>query len=85
MMTHQPFGIDVTGATDEYRLDIITDPDPDNPQAIAYYTAADMDAACDQAALLLAAVDGPADRYAELYVHDGDGTALHCDTIHLPA
>lgn len=84
-MTHQPFATDITGATDEYRLDIVTDPDPDNPQAVIYYAAPDMDGACHQAARLLAAVDGPEDRYADLYCHDGDGTALYCDTIHLPA
>lgn len=83
MMPHRPFATDIVGTTDEYRLDVVTDPDPDTPQAVAYYTAADMDAACRQAQRLLAAVDGPADRYAELYVHDGDGTAVYCDTIHL--
>lgn len=66
-MMHRPFGIDITGTTDEYRLDVITDPDPDNPQAVIYFMAADMDSACDQAARLLAAADGPDDRYGELY------------------
>lgn len=85
MMTHQPFGIDVTGATDEYRLDIVTDPEPDSPQTVAYFMAITMDAACQQAQRLLAAADGPDDRYGELYVHDGTGVAVYCDTIHLPA
>ncbi|GIJ28318.1 hypothetical protein Vqi01_34800 [Micromonospora qiuiae] len=84
-MTHRPFATYVTGTTDEYRLDVVTDPEPDNPQAVVYFTAADVNAAADQAQRLLAAIDGPADRYGELYVHDGDGTALYCDTIHLPA
>lgn len=84
-MMHRPFATDITGATDEYRLDVITDPDPDNPQAVIYFTASDMDAACHQAQRLLTAVDGPDDRYADLYCHDGDGTAIFCDTIHLPA
>ncbi|WP_027660825.1 hypothetical protein [Salinispora fenicalii] len=83
--TRQPFESHVEGATDEYRLDIVCDPDPDNPQAIAYFTSANMDSAYHQAARLLAAVDGPADRYGELYAHDGTGVAVYCDTIHLPA
>ncbi|WP_431913698.1 hypothetical protein [Micromonospora carbonacea] len=84
-MTHRPFETTVAATTDEYRLDVVTDPEPDNPAAVVYFTAADLDAACRQAQRLLDAVDGPADRYGELYVHDGDGTAVHCDTIHLPA
>lgn len=79
------FAVDIAAATDEYRLDIVCDPEPDTPQAIAYFTAADMDGACLQAARLLAATVGPDDRYGELYNHDGDGTAVYCDTIHLPA
>nr|WP_223874480.1 hypothetical protein [Salinispora mooreana] len=83
--TRQPFESYVEATTDEYRLDVCTDPESDSPQTIAYFTAADMDAACHQAARLLAAVNGPDDRYADLYCHDGDGTAIFCDTIHLPA
>ncbi|MFY1621602.1 hypothetical protein ACN268_00190 [Micromonospora sp. WMMD735] len=83
-MTH-PFATTVAATTDEYRLDVVTDPDVDNPQAVTYFTAADGDTACHQAVRLLAAVDGPDDRYGELYVHDGDGNAVHYDTIHLPA
>ncbi|MGY4900058.1 hypothetical protein ACWEEK_31325 [Micromonospora aurantiaca (nom. illeg.)] len=84
-MTYRPFGIYVTGTTDEYRLDVVTDPEPDTPQAVTYFTAADVDAAVRQASRLLVAVDGPADRYGELYAHDGDGAAVYVDTIHLPA
>jgi len=84
-MAYRPFATYVMGTTDEYRLDVVTDPEPDTPQAVTYFTAADVDAACRQAQRLLAAVDGPADRYGELYAHDGDGTAVYCDTIHLPA
>ncbi|WP_047892791.1 hypothetical protein [Micromonospora sp. RV43] len=84
-MTRRPFETFVVGTTDEYRLDVVTDPEPDNPQAVTYFTAGDVDAAARQAQKLLAAVDGPEDRYGELYAHDGDGTAVHCDTIHLPA
>ncbi|MFI7074906.1 hypothetical protein [Micromonospora sediminicola] len=84
-MTARLFATYVTGTTDEYRLDVVTDPEPDNPQTVAYFTAADVDAATRQAARLLAAVDGPADRYGELYAHDGDGAAVYVDTIHLPA
>ncbi|MEV0944926.1 hypothetical protein AB0I90_31740 [Micromonospora wenchangensis] len=83
-MTH-PFATTVPATTDEHRLDIVTDPDVDNLQAVTYFTAADVNAACHQAARLLAAVEGADDRYGELYVHDGDGNAVHCDTIHLPA
>ncbi|MEU8024644.1 hypothetical protein AB0B88_20785 [Micromonospora haikouensis] len=84
-MTHRPFETTVATTTDEYRLDVVTDPDVDNPQSVTYFVAADVDTASRQAGRLLAAVDGPDDRYGELYVHDGDGTAVHCDTIHLPA
>lgn len=84
-MTARLFATYVTGTTDEYRLDVITDPEPDNPQAVIYFTAADVEAAERQAQRLLAAVEGPEDRYGELYVHDGDGTAVYCDTVHLPA
>ncbi|MFF0182561.1 hypothetical protein ACFYPF_26080 [Micromonospora sp. NPDC005223] len=84
-MTARLFATYVTGTTDEYRLDVVTDPEPDNPQAVIYFTADDVDAAERQAQRLLAAVDGPEDRYGELYVHDGDGTAVYCDTVHLPA
>jgi hypothetical protein len=84
-MTARLFATYVTGTTDEYRLDVVTDPEPDNPQAVIYFTAADVEAAERQASRLLAAVDGPEDRYGELYAHDGDGTAVYCDTIHLPA
>lgn len=84
-MTARPFATYVTGSTDEYRLDVVTDPEPDNPQAVIYFTADDVEAAERQAQRLLAAVDGPEDRYGELYVHDGDGAAVYCDTVHLPA
>jgi hypothetical protein len=84
-MTPRPFATIVAGTTDEYRLDVVTDPEPDTPQAVTYFVARDLDTACHQAARLLAAVDGPEDRYGELYAHDGDGAAVHCDTIHLPA
>ncbi|MEU6077588.1 hypothetical protein [Micromonospora sp. NPDC047074] len=85
-MTDRPFELLVLGTTDEYRLDVVTDPEPDTPQAVTYFTATatDLDAACRQAQRLLDAVDGPADRYGELYAHDGVGTALYCDTIHRP-
>ncbi|MBM0279808.1 hypothetical protein [Micromonospora tarensis] len=73
------------GTTDEYRLDVVTDPEPDTPQAVIYFTAADVETASWQAQRLLVAFDGPVDRYGELYVHDGDGAAVYCDTIHLPA
>ena len=85
MTGHRPFETSVAGTTDEYRLDVVTNPDVDNPQTVTYFTAADVNAACHQATRLLAAVDGPDDRYGELYAHDGDGNAVHCDTIHLPA
>ncbi|RBJ11087.1 hypothetical protein DRA43_01640 [Micromonospora provocatoris] len=84
-MTARLFATYVTGTTDEYRLDIVTDPEPDNPQAVIYFTSDDVEAAERQAQRLLAAVDGPEDRYGELYVHDGDGTAVYCDTVHLIA
>jgi hypothetical protein len=69
--------------TAEYRLDVVTDPDVDNPQALMYFTARSPEAAVNQARRLLADVDGPDDRFGELYVHDGEGTAVHVDTVHL--
>ncbi|WP_433121962.1 hypothetical protein [Micromonospora sp. CA-246542] len=83
-MTRPQFATDVLGATDEYRLDIVTDPGPDIPQVVSYFTASDPETASRQAQRLLAAVDGPDDRYGELYAHDGDGGAVHSVTIHLP-
>ncbi|MFY1599530.1 hypothetical protein [Micromonospora sp. WMMD737] len=70
--------------TSDYRLDVVTDPEPDLPQTVHYYTATDVDDACRQARQLLDDADGPTDRYGELYVHDGAGRAIHCDTIHRP-
>lgn len=70
--------------TGEYRLDVFTDPDADEPQALAYFKA-NPETAVEQAGRLLAAVDGPDDRWGELYVHDGQGTAVHFDTVHLAA
>ena len=69
----------------DYRLDVVTDPDPDVPQVVLYFTAAGVDPACRQAQRLLAAVGGPADRYGELYAGDEVDRAVHVDTIHLPA
>ncbi|MEV0216494.1 hypothetical protein [Micromonospora sp. NPDC050695] len=83
-MIRPQFATAVLGTTDEYRLDIVTDPEPDNPQAVSYFTASDPETASRQAMRLLAAVDGPADRYGELYAHDGDSGAVHFETIHLP-
>ncbi|KXK59815.1 hypothetical protein AWW66_22255 [Micromonospora rosaria] len=70
---------------EEYRLDIVTDPDPDTPLDIAYFTAVDADAAVRCAQYLLTTAAGPDDRYGELYVHTGTDRAVHYDTIHLPA
>ncbi|MBM0235106.1 hypothetical protein JNW91_26870 [Micromonospora sp. STR1_7] len=83
-MTRPEFATAILGTTDEYRLDIVTDPEPDIPQVVSYFTASDPEAASQQALRLLAAVNGPDDRYGELYTHDGDGGAVHVDTIHLP-
>ena len=65
----------------EYRLEIVTDPDPDTPAAIVWYRAAGTTAAIAQARQLLAAHDGPDDEYGELYQRHGD-TAEYLDTIH---
>ena len=69
---------------DEFRLDVVTETDPDTALAVSYFEADDGDAACEQAGKLLAAHDGPADRYGDLYLHNGFGTANYYDTIHLP-
>jgi hypothetical protein len=68
----------------QFRLDVVTDTDPDNPIAVSYFDAPDTTAAADQARELLAAHNGPANRYGDLYKHDGDGAAIYYDTIDLP-
>lgn len=63
----------------QYRLDVMTDADPDTPIGVAYLDAADDTAAVEQARKLLAAYDG-AD-YGDLYTHDGTGSAVYYDSI----
>ena len=65
----------------EYRLEIVTDPDPDTPAAIVWFRAAGTAAATDQARRLLAALHGPDDQYGELYQRNGD-LAEYLDTVH---
>jgi 5'-deoxynucleotidase YfbR-like HD superfamily hydrolase len=72
----------VTGPDTEFRLDIVTGPDPDDPAGIVWFRAASTDAATAQARRHLAAHLGPDDRYGELYRRDGD-LAEFLDTIHL--
>jgi hypothetical protein len=76
------------GAVDEqageFRLDIVTDPDPDAPTAIVFYRADGIAAAIAQARRLLAAHDGPDDQYGELSQRNGD-LADFLTTIHLGA
>jgi hypothetical protein len=68
----------------EFRLDIVTDPDPDAPTAIVWFRADGIAAAIAQARRFLAAYDGPADLYGELYQRIGNlGDFL--TTLHLGA
>jgi hypothetical protein len=69
---------------EEYRLEIVTDPDPDSPAAIVWFRADGIAAAIAQARRLLAALDGPGDPYGELYQRNGD-LADHLTTLHLGA
>jgi hypothetical protein len=68
----------------EFRLDIVTDPDPDAPTAIVWYRADAIAAAIAQARRFLAAHDGPDDQYGELSQRNGD-LADFLTTIHLGA
>jgi hypothetical protein len=69
----------------EFRLDIVTDPDPDAPTAIVWYRADGIAAAIAQARRFLAAHDGPDDQYGELYQRNGHLADLLLTTIHLGA
>ena len=70
-------------ARDEFRLQIVTDPDPDpqSPDAVVRFHADGIAAAIAQARRLLAAHDGPADLYGELYQRNGP-MADFLTTIH---
>jgi putative hydrolases of HD superfamily len=67
-----------------YRLEIVTDPDPEQLGAVACFKAPSTAAAYRHSRQLLAAHHGPDDRYGELYAADGEQPA-HLDTIHLGA
>jgi hypothetical protein len=69
---------------EEYRLEIVADPDPDVPAALVVFFADGIAAAIATARRLLAAVDGPGDQYGELYQRNG-AMADFLTTIHLGA
>jgi hypothetical protein len=69
---------------DEYRTDLICGPDPDSPTAVIWYLATSTDAAISQARAWLAALDGPDDRFAEIYTRNGDRGEYLTD-VHLGA
>jgi hypothetical protein len=69
---------------EDYRLEIVTDPDPDFPDTVVRFSAGGISAALAQARRLLAAHDGPDDQYGELYQRCGQ-LADHLTTIHLGA
>ncbi|RZU46548.1 hypothetical protein EV385_6622 [Krasilnikovia cinnamomea] len=71
----------VPAGQQEYRLEIVTDPDPDYPAAIVWYRASGIAAALSQARRLLAAHDGPDDQYGELYQRNGE-LADYLTTLH---
>jgi hypothetical protein len=66
----------------EFRLHIISDPNPDVPATIVFYRADGLAAAIAQGRRFLAAADGPDDRYAELYQRNGNH-GDHLTDIHL--
>jgi hypothetical protein len=70
-----------TDQREQYRLEIVTDPDPDVPAALVVFRADGIAAAIATARRLLAAVDGPDDQYGELYQRNGD-LADFLTTIH---
>jgi predicted kinase len=69
---------------DEYRVDIITGPDPDSPSAVVWFRAPTVAAAVTCARIYLDAHDGPDDRYAELLLRRGE-TAEYLTDVHLGA
>jgi hypothetical protein len=69
---------------EEYRLEIVTDPDPDVPAARVMFRADGIAAAIAAARRILAAADGPDDQYGELYQRNGQ-LADFLTTIHLGA
>ena len=66
---------------DEFRLEIITDPDPDTPAAIVWFHADGIAAAIITARRHLAVHPEPDDAYGELYLRDGT-TAVYLTTLH---
>lgn len=68
----------------EFRLDIVTDPDPDAPAVIVWFRADGIAAAIAQARRFLAAHDGPDDQYGELSQRNGHMADL-LTTLHLGA
>lgn len=66
---------------EQYRLEIVTDPDPDVPAALVVFCADGLAAAIATARRLLATVDGPDDQYGELYQRNGN-LADFLTTIH---
>jgi len=69
---------------DEYRADLICGPDPDSPTAVIWYLAGSHHAAIAQARAFLAALDGPDDRFAEVYTRRGD-VGEYLSDVHLGA
>jgi hypothetical protein len=66
---------------EQYRLEIVTDPDPDVPADLVVFFADGIAAAIATARRILAAVDGPGDQYGELYQRNG-AMADFLTTIH---
>lgn len=69
---------------DEYRADLICGPDPDSPTAVIWYLATSQAAAIAHARAFLTALDGPDDRFAEVYTRNGDRGEYLTD-VHLGA
>jgi hypothetical protein len=70
-----------TDPREQYRLEIVTDPDPDVPAARVVFCADGIAAAIATARRILAAADGPDDQYGELYQRNGQ-LADFLTTIH---
>ena len=73
---------DVDEQACQFRLDIVTDPDPDAPAVIVWFRADGIAAAITQARRFLAAHDGPDDQYGELSQRNGEMADL-LTTLHL--
>ena len=73
-----PAGTAAAGAAGEFLLDIVTE-QADEPVAVVWFTAFTTAAAIGQARRFVAAHDGPAGRFGQLYARRGDVAEYQTD------